>query len=199
VPKKRSYLFIAFFPYIISLLYSLFTGILDQLMNLLSNSNNTISAIISHYDEFLYAFGYLLISVITPTIYIIALITSIKILINSKKNNWNAHALLRSNMIIKLCHIPYYVVVFYVGMALFLFAGPILAFIYDCLVMLTSGIVGLAALLRARKEEKINTSLMLIFAVTQFLFCIDVPIAIVMYFIYRNKPVNNKHALNETT
>ncbi len=99
------------------------------------------------------------------------------------RNRWTGRELARASMLIKLVHIPAYAVWFAVGILLFLFMGAPLAFVMDVMAIILSGIVGLAAVLRCRRERRLATKAAVVNGVLQFVFCADVFSAV---WVYRN-------------
>ena len=89
----------------------------------------------------------------TPLFYIAALLSSIIILISSLAKKRNAGELVRMNMIIKLVHIPVYLVIFFfglVGLSFIKFWGlTFIMWVVDLFLILTTGILGLTATIRA--------------------------------------------------
>ena len=90
------------------------------------------------------------------------------------RGRWTGRELALANMLMKLIHIPAYVLWFGLGLAIFLFAGPILAFVMDALAIALSGLVGLAAVLRCRAEGRLTAGAAVVNGILQFVFCADV-------------------------
>lgn len=97
------------------------------------------------------------------------------------RKGWGARQLARASMLVKLVQIPAYVLWFLLGAATFLFMGPLLAFLVDAMTIFLSGLVGLAAVLRCRKSGILTRKQTILYAILQFLFCIDVISAIFLY------------------
>ena len=99
------------------------------------------------------------------------------------RRGWTARRLLFWNMVLKLCNIPFYIGVFFVGLMAGVFVIPLLPFLalIDYSVLLPSTMFGLSGLLQARRERRIDTKALLIFGIMQFFFCLDVVSAICMY------------------
>lgn len=100
---------------------------------------------------------------------------------------WTGRELALANMLVKLLQIPAYGLWFAVGLAMFLFMGPVLAFLMDVLAILLTGLVGLAAVLRCRKEEKLGRKAAVIHGILQFVFCADVFSAVWVYIKSRKE------------
>ena len=99
------------------------------------------------------------------------------------RRGWTARRLLFWNMVLKLCNIPFYIGVFFVGLMMSVFVIPLLLplILIDYSVLLPSTMFGLSGLLQARREGRIDTTALLIFGIMQFFFCLDVVSAICMY------------------
>lgn len=112
-------------------------------------------------------------------------------LIFSMRNQWSAKALSFVSMIVKLIHIPAYVLLFMAGASGVLFiqfvAITVVVVLFDYITIALSGTLLLSAILRARAENKMKTIAMLICSVCSFVFCIDVILSVIIYFYIRNK------------
>lgn len=97
------------------------------------------------------------------------------------RKNWSVRELALTNMLVKLIQIPAYLFWFGMGVLLFLFMGPVLAFVIDVMAIILTGLVGLAAVLRCRKEGFLTGGQAVLYGITQFLFCVDVVSAIILY------------------
>lgn len=109
-------------------------------------------------------------------------LSSIIIIAFSLKNKWSARTSAKFNMILKLIQIPGYIVVFIMGLAFlnpFLMIFTIIFALLDLYCILCNGIISLALTYRANAEGKINHPA--VYGITQFLYCIDVISAIVMF------------------
>lgn len=97
------------------------------------------------------------------------------------RNRWTVRELARVNLFIKLVHIPAYVFWFAAGILFFLFMGAPLAFFMDVMAISLSGLVGLAAVTRCKKEGVLTGKQAVIHGILQFIFCADVVSAIILY------------------
>lgn len=102
------------------------------------------------------------------------------------------------NMLIKLIHIPFYVVVFFVGVfflvaavvPVFTFMAPVLIFclfLVDVFLMITSSMYGVNALIRAGRKQIVSKKYVIINIILQFIFVADVISAVVLYIKLRKK------------
>lgn len=116
---------------------------------------------------------------------IVGLIASVGTAIVCLIRRWDAKVILRANMIIKLAQIPAYVAIYMVGMAfmitIFTAAISILLVIFDLFVIFLSGLVGLAGIISALRDKRITKTQAIIHGLLQFVFCIDVVSAIIVY------------------
>lgn len=96
------------------------------------------------------------------------------------------------NMLIKLFHIPFYLTVFLLGVALFVsmvvpalvFFSPIVIaalFVIDLFLMITSSMYGVNALLRAVKQGEVSQTYALVHGVLHFFFVADIVSAICVF------------------
>ena len=102
------------------------------------------------------------------------------------KGNYNAIELVKMNMIIKLVHIPAYIIHFLLGMLGLLASvwgiGFILwAIIIDLVTIGLTGMVGISACICCRKEGLLTKSMSLLYAFSSFIYCVDVVSAIVFF------------------
>ena len=97
------------------------------------------------------------------------------------RDHWTARELALSNMLIKLIHIPSYVVWFIIGVAFVIFMGPVWAFIIDAMTIALSGLVGLIAAFCCKKEGSLTGQQTVLYGILQFIFVVDVISAIVLY------------------
>lgn len=87
------------------------------------------------------------------------------------------------NMVIKLCHIPFYILIFIIGIA-FMIVIPLLFFI-DMLFLLMSSAYGISALVRAKKQGSIGTPFLAANILCHLFFVADVVSAVVVYLKLR--------------
>ena len=103
------------------------------------------------------------------------------------RRGWTARRLLFWNMVLKLCNIPFYIGVFFVGLMMSVFVIPLLLplILIDYSVLLPSTMYGLSGLLQAHREGRFSAKTLVIFGIMQFLFCLDVVSAVWMYISAR--------------
>lgn len=99
-------------------------------------------------------------------------------------------AIARNAMIIKLVHIPYYLLVFALAVVSIVFSLKIpfitltvwgFCFIADATLIVTSGLYELAAVIAGVRCKRMTGGQGVVFAIAGFLFCVDVVIAVVTY------------------
>jgi len=88
-------------------------------------------------------------------------------------------------LLIKLVHIPAYVIIFVLGL-LFMITiftvGFSLAFVlFDLVTIFLSGSVGMLAVWKFYAEERINLAECFLHSILQFVFCLDVINAVIVY------------------
>lgn len=127
----------------------------------------------------------------TGAIFIITAMNCIFNILSVKRNRWSAKSLSLIGMIVKLIHIPAYVLLFIVGAGgvvfIHLIAVSVIIFIYDCITILLSGNIVLLAILRAKAENRIKTIPAVMFSVSSYVFCIDIITSVLLYFYIKNK------------
>lgn len=105
----------------------------------------------------------------------------------------SSRELLFWDMLIKLCYIPIYVLVFIVGVFFLLVPKGIVLLVFfvvfDYLLLLPSTMYGVSGLIKARKEGKIPMGIAVIGAILHFFFCADVICAIVVYCIVKARDI----------
>lgn len=111
----------------------------------------------------------------------IGLIGALFILYFTHKGELETHSIALANMVVKLLQIPAYALWFVMGAAMFLFGFFMVSFIVDVLTIALSGLVGLGAVLRCKKEGLLNGKQALVYGILQFVFCADVFSAIILY------------------
>lgn len=88
-------------------------------------------------------------------------------------------------MVIKLIHIPAYLLIFLFGIAsfitIFTFAFSAVFVVLDCLTICLTGIIGLASVFRSVMEKKLSKTAGVVHGFLQFIFCADVISAIILY------------------
>jgi hypothetical protein len=123
-------------------------------------------------------------------LYIIALILSGIIFIKSIITKRDSKELLYTNMIIKLVHIPAYIIIFFIGLlsliTIFTMGITIVLILLDCMTIFLSGLIGLSGIIRGFIENKLSKKAAVIHAVCQFIFCADIISCIIIYRKVKN-------------
>lgn len=93
------------------------------------------------------------------------------------------------NMFLKLCNIPFYVLVFLMGMMMSVFVIPLLPILIlvDYTVLLPSTMYGVSGLLKARKARRISKKALIVNGIMQFMFCLDVCSSVYLYVSSRRR------------
>ena len=88
-------------------------------------------------------------------------------------------------MIIKLSQIPAYIAIFVLGaiflITIFTFAFTFFFIVYDAISIFLSGIIGVAASLRAKDEKLVSGQSFILYGIAQFIYCADVFVAIFLF------------------
>ena len=119
--------------------------------------------------------------------FILPLVCNMAFIILSRKDD--PYKLISSALIVKLVHIPSYVIIFVMGLIsslmIFMTLPLILMLIlFDYIVLITSSFVSVFALAKNIKEKKTLSILALI---CQFFFCADVISLFVLWIISKNQ------------
>jgi hypothetical protein len=126
-----------------------------------------------------------------PSFYLFSFIISIIMLIYNLAKKKKAEDVLLVNMVIKLIHIPTYFVLFFGGMTMLVTiftAGISLAIaVLDALTIVMTGMIGLAGVVRLRKENRITKKMAILTGISQFIYCIDVVVSVVLFIIAKTK------------
>lgn len=141
--------------------------------------------------------GYLLIAAMLLCA-VVAFVFALALAVAGLVRKYDALSLARLNMIIKLCQIPAYAVIFVLGALFFVsvfgIGFTVFFVLFDCLAILMSGLTGAVSSLRAYAEKKVIKSEMIVFAVLQFIFVADVVACVLLYFHLKNRTKQNAFA-----
>ena len=127
---------------------------------------------------------------------IVAFIGNIIYIIMTSHKKINPKSLLKTNMIIKLVQIPAYIIIFFLGLIcmLTIFTIPItVAYIlFDFISISLTGLLGTNGLSRIKDENGKVTIITLLKIFSQYIFCVDVVVAVFAYISIRNKSINTE-------
>lgn len=87
------------------------------------------------------------------------------------------------NMLLKLCNIPIFLVIFLVGMLTHFLILPLIPFfiLFDYFLLLSSTMFGISGLLSCYKSQQLSYRTLVVNIVAQFFFCVDVISAVYCY------------------
>lgn len=112
------------------------------------------------------------------------------------KHGESSDVILFWDMILKLCNIPIYIVIFCFGFFMSLFPkGMVISFplaIFDYLLLIPSSIYGVSGLIQACRERKITKATAVVNGILHFFFCMDVISAIAMFCLVKAKSTLHK-------
>ncbi len=141
-------------------------------------------------------------NVLGPVITLLCVATAVIYVLNivhaSRHKNKDIRGLALAGMLIKLVHIPFYLIIFMLGvMALavmvvpvFVFISPVIVIILaiiDFFLMLTSSAYGINALVGAQKQGIISKRFMIIHILMHLCFILDIISAIIVYIKLRKE------------
>jgi hypothetical protein len=163
--KYLPYILIILFPYLfVFALVCIFTG---TFMDTLFNNN---------------AFSLLFLLII---LYIATFVSAIAVFIAGFAKKKNSLEVLRINMIIKLIHIPAYLLIFVFGLlctlTIFTIGFNIVLMILDGMTIALSGLIGIGGIIRGLRENKISIKKAAMHGILQFVYCADIISSIAIY------------------
>ena len=127
--------------------------------------------------------------------YVIALISAFVFFIKNILSKKYSENILKINMIIKILHIPAYILIFLMGVisfiTIFTIGFSIAFIILDMLTIFMTGLIGLSGIIIGFKEKKISIKNAIIFSIFQFIFCIDVFSSIIIYKKIKKEKMDN--------
>lgn len=127
---------------------------------------------------------------------LIALVVGIVYFVLAIRKGWDALALAKYAMILKLAQIPTYIAIFALGVLLLItiFTIPfsIGLWLLDCFTLFLSGLFMVAAVINAVRQGIFTSKEVRWFVILQFVFCADVVAAIVFYLKLRKRNKERK-------
>ena len=106
----------------------------------------------------------------------------------------------RLNMVIKLCQIPAYLIIFALGLfCLISIWGILLTLILaavDCFTIAMTGLIGSVSAFRSYRERKLAKGAAVRAAICQFIFCVDVFACVKLYLDSRKAPACGQAIVN---
>lgn len=124
---------------------------------------------------------------------LLALIATVITAVLAVKRQWSAKEVAGANMTVKILQIPAYVLIFIEGIyfsAATMLMTPvagILFVIFDGIVIFMTGIMGAVAAWRCYKENKADKTASVILGVSQFIFCVDILFAVMLFAVSANR------------
>lgn len=133
----------------------------------------------------------LLFLAVIGVLMIMAIVCAVICLVLGLTGKWDSLSLAKTAMIIKLIHIPAYIVIFIWGFIFFitiwLMIFTVVLAIVDYIILLTSTSLSLASAINSAREGKCSIKSNIWFIILQFIFCADVVTAVIFYFILKKK------------
>ena len=107
--------------------------------------------------------------------------------------------MIKMNMIIKLVHIPAYIIIFLLGLLLLITIFTMAASFYfifvDGLTIFCSGLIGFVAILKGTKENKVDKQKFIKYSILQFVYCFDIFYAV--HVFRQSKKISNESILKK--
>lgn len=136
---------------------------------------------------------FIIVFALMVILYIAGGISTIILFIGNIKRKKNGIELIRINMIIKIVHILAYILIFILGIlfsiTIFTFAFTFLLIALDVLTIIQSGTVGVSGIISCAREEIFSKKLAALYGFTQYIFCIDVIVAVLLYVKIKREKV----------
>lgn len=127
--------------------------------------------------------------------FFVSLLANLAFFLLALGKQWAGKSLALISMVLKLIQIPAYVTVFLLScifaITIWLFAFVIVLFFFDCLTILLTGFMGLAASIRCAGEKRVSKGLCIANGILSFVFCADVVLAII-FSIKSRRPVSQQ-------
>lgn len=133
--------------------------------------------------------------VICGIIFLLLLLTSLPLSIiyavRCVKEKAPAREIAKANMIVKLIHIPAYLAIFFIGcicfVTIFTFWFVVPLTLFDLYLIIQTGVIGALASKQSCSEGKISSCWWVLCAISQFIYCVDVVAAIVLFVKQKSK------------
>ena len=129
------------------------------------------------FAEFVFAGEGAMMLVLWFSLYVIALICSLIVFIVSLITKRNSQELLHTIMVVKLVHLPAYIIILIATLLSLIWSAPTFAVIFLALgfmIAFLSGLTGLGGLIRSICEKRISISTAIVHGALQFVFLADV-------------------------
>ena len=118
-------------------------------------------------------------------IYFFAFICTVLFVVTNLRKHKPAFEMTRISMIIKLIHIPAYIVIFLMGLlslaTIFTMGFGLVFLILNCMTIFLTGLIGASGIAQGKREEKLSKKSAVIHGILQFMFCVDVISAVIIH------------------
>lgn len=118
-------------------------------------------------------------------LYIVAIISAIIVFIKGITGKKKSLEILHINMVIKLIHIPAYLLIFVIGLlcsiTIFTIGITIILMVLDGITIVLTGLIGLGGIIGGLRENKISIKQAAINGILQFVYCADIISSIIIY------------------
>lgn len=136
----------------------------------------------------------LIVSIVTESIsstafilFIIALLLNMVYAFLLPRLGFKGEEILFWNMLLKLCHIPVFLLVFLIVLLTHVLIVPLIPFLilFDYFLLLSSTMYGICGMLSSYKCGKISLTTLIVNTIAQLIFCVDVFSAVYCYIKVR--------------
>ena len=110
------------------------------------------------------------------------------------KTDCSGHRIVLWCMVLKLCNVPVFLLIFLVAAGFFVMMLPLIPFLvlFDYFLLLSTSMYGISGLLKCGKEGRLSGKAVAMNIVFQFVFCADVLCAVYCCFKTREKADSNE-------
>ena len=110
------------------------------------------------------------------------------------KTDCSGHRIVFWCMVLKLCNVPVFLLIFLVAAGFFVMMLPLIPFLvlFDYFLLLSTSMYGISGLLKCGKEGRLSGKAVAMNIVLQFVFCADVLSAVYCCFKTREKADSNE-------
>ena len=131
----------------------------------------------------------LLMALLWILFFVVLLISSIIFIVAGVLHKQKCEFYLFWNMLVKLCYIPIYLGVFFVGTLIFMVGFIFIPFliVFDYMLLLLTTIYGVGGIVQARREGKLSKTAAVVLGLFHFFFCTDVVCSVVAFCMAKSK------------
>ena len=127
----------------------------------------------------------LFILLFTLVLWISAILCSLAVSIISRIKKFSGLEMAKLNMLVKIIQVPAYMLIFIFGMfsfiTIFTMGFSVVYLFLDMISIILTGFIGASAVCLNYRQGVINKAEVILYTILQFVFCLDVIIAVLVY------------------